>query len=630
MAKNSQPGEPVPSEHTRGEWRGIIIRLTVAVLVLGGAYVGLAYYLGDRVPAGTTVEGVDIGTLSQSGATSVLEDKLSDLATEPVVVEVGEESARLEPDQAGLALDLDETLDGVAGVSLDPRTMWAHLTGNGRETTLDTAVDSAQLEQALAQAGEEVNRAPLKAAVVLTQGEVKTTLPEDGVDLDVEASAEEIADQWPGQSVYEAPTTPVPAALNAEQVESFVAEYAEPALSEPVVISVEGEDAKATITPNQLSRLLTVEQVGDAEGEASLQLILDTDGLSNLVGGALVGVEQAPRDATVRLNDLGQPEIVEAMVGKEIDEAAALSGVREILRANELPAEDDGDGADQEQSTADADDATASVGGPDSAQRTSTDESDTVSVQDRTVLVTTTQVRPDIGNAEAREWEVDAVMAEFTSQFPTGADNAGRTENIRVGLRYVNGSVIMPGEQFSLADALAPISRDRGYVEAGVISAGRLVNGIGGGLSQVSTTLLNTAWFAGVELNEFTPHQYYISRYPEGREATISVGTIDNVWTNDTSSPIIIQTFIAGDDIVMRFYGDRQYTVETRTGARTNITQPESKTDDSVDCLTQGPVEGFTITVARDLISSGDVVRTDEYTTTYQPSAGVTCTNTSG
>ncbi|MGB5952957.1 MAG: VanW family protein [Ornithinimicrobium sp.] len=628
MANDQQPAQPVAGERTRGEWRGIIIRLTVALLVLGGAYVGLAYYLGDRVPAGTTVEGVDIGTLSENGARSVLEDKLSDMTTEPVTVQVGDEQTRIDPADSGLNVDFDKTLRGVAGVSFDPRTMWAHLTDNGREMSLQTDVDGDQLEQALIDASEEVNQAPVEAAVVLSQGEVKTTLPQDGVDLDVAASADQIEDEWPQQLTFEAPTTPAPAALTAEDVEAFVADYAEPALSGPVVIEVEDEEATATITPNQLSRLLSVEPAEDTQGEAALQLTLDTEGLADLVGGALVDIEQAPRDASVRLSDQGRPRITKAAVGKEIDEEAALAGVREILKANQVPG-DDGD-SDGDSSTGSPDGAAQTSGGPDSARQTSTAESDTVSVEDRTVLVTTTEVQPEIGDEEAQEWDVDAVMAEFTSEFPTGPENDGRTENIRVGLRYVNGSVVMPGEQFSLADTLAPISRDRGYVEAGVIADGRLVKGIGGGLSQVSTTLLNTAWFSGVELNAFTPHSYYISRYPVGREATISVGAIDNVWTNDTTSPIIIRTFIEGNEIVMEFYGDRQYTVETRTGDRRSITEPEETTDDSQDCLTQGAVEGFTITVARDLIRAGDVVRTDEYTTTYEPSPGVTCTNTDG
>src|SRR5690606_2579667 len=132
---------------------------------------------------------------------------------------------------------------------------------------------------------------------------------------------------------------------------------------------------------------------------------------------------------------------------------------------------------------------------------------------------------------------------------------------------------VMPGDQFSLAAELSPISRDRGYVEAGVIVDGRLVKGIGGGLSQVTTTVLNAAWLSGVRLDEFTPHSYYISRYPVGREATIAVGVIDNKWTNDTASPVIVQTWISGSEIVMRFWGDRQYTVDTITGPRRNIVQ---------------------------------------------------------
>ncbi|MGC1208194.1 MAG: VanW family protein, partial [Ornithinimicrobium sp.] len=355
--------------------------------------------------------------------------------------------------------------------------------------------------------------------------------------------------------------------------------------------------------------------------------VLDEAGLAEIVDGALVDVEQSARNATVRLGDQGSPVLVDAVVGTEVDEEAVLAGVREILRVDESA---------QGAAAADASDSTAEDAPDDSSQTSGTsadgteqtgspDGEDTVSLDGRTIVVTTSEIKPEITDEQASTWDVDSVMAEFRSEFPTGAENADRTENIRVGLRYVNGSVIMPGESFSLADTLAPISPDRGYVEAGVIADGRLVKGIGGGLSQVSTTLLNTAWFSGVELNSFTPHSYYISRYPVGREATISVGAIDNVWTNDTKSPIVIQASIEGDEIVMQFFGDRQYTVETRTGKRRDITEPDTKTDDSEDCLTQGAVEGFTITVARDLIKSGDVVRTDEYTTTYQPSPGVSC-----
>lgn len=626
MSEDLTASPRVPDERSRSEWRGIAARLAVALIVLVGGYAALAYYLGDRLPAGTTVEGVDVGTLSEEGAREVLDEKLSDMAQEPVELELAGEQIRIAPAQAGLTFDLDRTLRGVAGVSFDPRNMWAHLTGEGRSVNLATDVDRQALEEALKEAGEEINRDPVQAAVVLSRGEVKTTPPEDGIDIDVEATAEQIENLWPQTTSVTAQSVAIPTALSAEQVDAFVSDYAQPALSDKIVVEVEGEDATANITPNQLSRLLTVEQFDDG-GDPGLRLKLDNEGLADIVNGALVDVEQSPANASVRLNDQGSPEIVKAAVGKEIDEPAVLAGVAQVLRvdASARPAasegEDSGDGAANT-----ADDASQTTG-PDQAARTGggADEG-AISLNGRTVTATTTELQPEIGDAEAKKWDVNSVMAEFTSEFPTGPSNENRTENIRVGLRYVNGSVIMPGESFSLADTLAPISPDRGYVEAGVIADGRLVMGIGGGLSQVSTTLLNTAWFSGVKLDAFTPHSYYISRYPVGREATISVGAIDNVWTNDTKSPIVIQTFIEDDTIVMRFYGNRQYTVETRTGERRKTTEPDTKTDDSTDCLTQGAVEGFTITVDRDLIKAGDVVRTDSYTTTYKASPGVTCT----
>jgi len=617
------PLASMPTERSRNEWWGILVRFAVAAVVLVGGYVALAYYLGDRVPTGTTVRGVDIGGLGQQAAADRLENELGGLATEPVRLEMEGEQASLRPQRSGLSFDMDATLNGLTSVSFDPRNMWARLTGDGRSVELATTVDSQALGTAVQQAADDVDQAPVQTEVVLSRGEVKTTLPEPGVAMRVEPTAERIASQWPEKTTFRAEKESVPADLEPEQVKKFVSDVVEPAVAQPVVIEIRDADAEARITPNQLSRLLSV-QTPTRDGETTLQLVLDQSGLEDLVGGALVDVERPARDATVRLSDQGVPEVVSARIGTRIDQAAALAGVREIVRADRTTTEDGS--PDDAASTGGADDATATSAGPDEAEQTSTEESDSVSVEDRTVVVQTMDVRPDITNQDAASWEIDAEMAEFVSEFPTGADNAARTENIRVGLRYLNGSVVMPGQQFSLAETLAPISTERGYVEAGVIKDGRLVMGMGGGLSQVSTALLNTAWFAGVELNAFTPHSYYISRYPVGREATISVGQIDNVWTNDTSSPVIIQTFIDGDAIVMRFWGDRQYTVETRTGDRTKITRPETKTDDSADCLEQSAVEGFTITVARDLRKAGDVVRTDEYTTTYEPSPGVTCT----
>ncbi|MBA2694837.1 MAG: VanW family protein [Actinobacteria bacterium] len=595
---HERPSDPVPEESRRGEWTGIVLRLLVAAVVLVGGYVALAYFFGDRIPSGTTVEGIDVGTLSRQDAQEVLGDKLSGLTGEPVVVTAEGEQAQLDPAQAGLSADYDATLGGTTGVSFDPRNLWAQVTGEGRTLDLQTEVEQGRLEAALAEVAPGLSLEPVEGQVVLSQGQVSATRPEEGHEVDVPATAEQVAQQWSQEPAVEAVLTELRPVLTTGQVQTFVNDVAEPALASPV--DLVADDARARLSPNQLSRLLTVQQDGDTPGEATLRLTMDDQGLVDLARDSLAAVERPPRDASVQLSDGGVPEIIPGQVGIALDEGSVLAGVHQVLGIS---------------SGAGPDDAAATSAAPGTAQ-----------VDGRVVTVRTLETKPDITAAESAEWRVDSVMAEFTSQFPTGPDNEARTENIRVGLRYLNGMVVLPGKQFSLADALAPISTDRGYVDAGVIRDGRLVEGIGGGLSQVSTTVLNTAWFAGLELDEFTPHSYYISRYPVGREATISVGQIDNRWTNDTNSPVVIQTYLEGDEIVMRFWGDRKFRVETTTGERRDVEAPKEFDDDSQDCLDQGAVEGFTITVTRTLSRSGDVVRTEPYTTTYQPSPGVTCT----
>lgn len=561
-------------EPARNEWLGILVRGLVAAIVLAGLYVAAAHYLGSRVPNGTSVEGVAIGGLTPQTARERLESQLDLLATDPVVVTAEGEDLSLDPATAGLTLDLDRTLDDITGVSYDPQVLWDRLTDSGAELPLVVSVDEAALQSALAAKAQEFDTEPEEGQVFLALGEVNVVEPVAGRALDVAAASAAVATGWPDVTRVEGTVRPVPTLLTPEEIQRFVAEEAEPALASPIVVQVGEETAR--LTTNQLSRLLTVEE----SPEHTLSLVLDEATLVELVRGVAGEVERAPVDARVELVD-DRPAIIPAEVGQEIDTDDLVTKVRGVLLA---PGE-------------------------------------------RQVEVALTELEPEVGEEETRAWDVDQVMAEFTSPFPTGPENEARTQNIRVGLGHVNGTVVMPGEQFSLAERLAPITAERGYVEAGVIVDGRLVNGIGGGLSQVSTTVLNTAWFAGVQLDEFTPHSYYISRYPVGREATIAIGLIDNVWTNDTDSPIVVQAGIEGDEIQMRFWGDRQYTVETITGERTNVVEPERSTDDSEDCLPQAPVDGFDITVTRVLRQGDTEVAREEYRTSYDPSPEVVCTD---
>jgi vancomycin resistance protein YoaR len=130
------------------------------------------------------------------------------------------------------------------------------------------------------------------------------------------------------------------------------------------------------------------------------------------------------------------------------------------------------------------------------------------------------------------------LVSKFTTRYPCCQ---GRVTNIRRAAVLLDGRVLQPGQRFSMNAALGKRTRARGFVAAPMISGGATVASVGGGISQVATTLFNAAFFAGLKLVAHRPHSLYISRYPMGREATISWGGPELIFDNDWPAPVWIQ-----------------------------------------------------------------------------------------
>jgi vancomycin resistance protein YoaR len=126
--------------------------------------------------------------------------------------------------------------------------------------------------------------------------------------------------------------------------------------------------------------------------------------------------------------------------------------------------------------------------------------------------------------------------------------------NIRRAAEEIDGTILDPGETFSMNEALGERTTAKGYVPAPMISNGRLVDSVGGGISQLATTLYNAAFFAGFDLVEHTPHSLYIDRYPMGREATVSWGGPELIFRNDKQASLLIKATATDTSITVRFY----------------------------------------------------------------------------
>ena len=154
-----------------------------------------------------------------------------------------------------------------------------------------------------------------------------------------------------------------------------------------------------------------------------------------------------------------------------------------------------------------------------------------------------------------REWAeslgITDLVAEFTTPFRPGQD---RVRNIARISELTRGVVIEPGQRFSVNGHVGPRTVNNGFVPAAMILDGVFVDSVGGGISQYATTLFNAAFFAGLEFIDYQSHSIYLSRYPYGREATVSYPAPDLVIENNTPYGVMLWPTTADDSITVRLY----------------------------------------------------------------------------
>lgn len=140
--------------------------------------------------------------------------------------------------------------------------------------------------------------------------------------------------------------------------------------------------------------------------------------------------------------------------------------------------------------------------------------------------------------------EKKLLVSEFTTYYSTG--NTSRAGNIARAAELLNGLVIEPGEVFSCSTAIGPITEENGYLPAGTYVQGKVEDGIGGGVCQISTTLYNAALLAKLTIVERSPHSMAVSYVDPARDAAIAGNYKDLKLRNDYEYPVMISA-AAGD-----------------------------------------------------------------------------------
>jgi vancomycin resistance protein YoaR len=570
-AVGGSPMDAFPDQPERRTWpRALAIGAGVAV-VLGGAYVGALWAWADTVPRGTTVAGVEIGGLTSQEAEARLETDLVPVATGEIPVAVGDRRTTLDPATAGLELDVAATVDGLTGLSLAPARLWHHLVGLGEAEPV-TRVDGTALERAVAELDTSLGTAPVDATLAFVDGGPSVTPAEAGTELDPDAAQETLAEQWlTAGGTVELPSREVEPTITDDDAQRALSGLARPLADAPVAISVAGQLAELPV--DVLTSAATFVETEDGE----LDLVLDGEALAEAVLARTTDLVSPATDASFAFEN-GVPVIVPGVAGSTIDADALAEGVAAAGTGRE---------------------------------------------EDRTVEVELVEVDPEQSTAELQALGVTTKVAEFSTVLTADAD---RTHNLAVGAGKVNGTLIRPDEVFSLTDTLAPITAAAGYREAGVVLEGRLTEGVGGGLSQMGTTVYNVGFFAGLEDVEHQPHSNWFSRYPEGREATIYEGVLDVKIGNNTPHGVLLQSWVADGRLWVAAWSTPYWEVRHATSGRSEIVPPRTIYNTEPDCVPQSAGNpGFRVTVTRTLLLEGEVRSEEANTWRYQPQNAVVC-----
>lgn len=171
------------------------------------------------------------------------------------------------------------------------------------------------------------------------------------------------------------------------------------------------------------------------------------------------------------------------------------------------------------------------------------------------------------GNTEDLE-TIQDMLGTYTTPY---GSSAGRNINVERGAELINDHVVWPGETFSVCDHLVPFTAENGYELAPEYSMGRVVQGYGGGICQVSTTLYNAVLLAELEVVERHNHTMTVSYVPASMDAAIAEGAMDMVFRNNLDTPILISGYAYGGELTFTIWGKETRPADRYVSYYSNI-----------------------------------------------------------
>lgn len=533
---------------------------------------------GLRMPAHATVGGVDVSGLSPTAAQAKVDRALRPRASDVITVAHGAQEFPIYPSGAGLNVDIEQSVRQAGGrPSLNP-VRFARLFVGHVSVPLVVSADEERLGAAISSVAAVVDQPAVEPLITFDGTTPKVRPPEYGQVVDREAAAAAVRAAYLTEDRVELPMRRSAPTVGQRGVNVAMRQIVEPALSGPVTVKIGDQDVELPVSA--YAPALSVRVVGVA-----LRPHLDVNLLAKPLTDATTGIAQTAVDATVIVRN-GKPVVVPAKPGVGLQPAEmAVKLVPAILAK-----------------------------GP-----------------QRSVTVESKIVQPNFTTEDAKALNITEKVSDFVSYFHYAPY---RNHNQSRAAELVDGTLVKPGETFSMNETVGERSAENGFVKGIVIGEGGVFReNFGGGVSQVATTVYNAAFFAGLEDVEHHPHTFYLPRYPEGREATLWYGNLDLRFRNTLASGVLIRAWVVKGaptrrgEMHVQMWSTKEWAITAKLSDRYNEREPGTRYDPTDECIRQQPSEGFDVDVTREFRRPGSdaVEKTDQTHVSYIAGDEVIC-----
>lgn len=560
---------------------------------------GINLLYAGRVLPGVSLNGKSLTGMDATSAQLAIADSYSFPQTGHILLQDGEKSWMVTPDQLGVYLDTVGSAQNALAVGrngslvkrfkdLTQATFYGYEISPififNQKVALQYLTDiSTTIDQPIKEAGISIEN----AQVVISQGQ-------PGRILDLAASLAAINSQ-----LTKMQDGIVPLAIQENQPKmldvSKQGEIVKSILSQPFTLSLPNatdKDPTWQIQPADLARMLTFTEVANGAG-TDLQIGINKTLTAAYLHSLESEIDQDAENARFIFND----------------DTRLLDLIQSAIQGRSLQIDPSVEAIDQ-----------AIIKGEHSA-----------ALQ---VSITEPQIKDTTTGAELG---ITELVSSYTSYFRGSSDE--RVHNIQIAAARFHGLLLAPGATLSMSDVIGNISLDNGYAEALIIVGDQTIAGVGGGVCQVSTTLFRTAFFGGYQIDERHAHAYRVGYYEQtasghdqklaGLDATVFVPIVDFKFTNDTPYWLLMETYVSPtyDTLTWKFYSTSDgRTVNWSSTGPTDIIEPADPLYRENPDLPTGKIkqveyaaDGATVVVNRTVTRNGQVLYNDAFNTRYEP-----------